>query len=144
VEQDPRELLASKWGKTKKWVKRALLVGINEPRNYDTPFRDWMAAEFPVLFLAWRSTEVNRTGCNLSKYYESELLRTPEFYEFAATLEDIRILCCHDGVSVFALEEDQHARSKAERLRDFLVNMTWRKFAIRPVIKIEEVEPSPQ
>jgi hypothetical protein len=144
AEQDPRELLASKWGKTKQWVKRALLVDLNEPRNYSTPFKDWMSNEFPVLFRTWRSTEVNQTGCNLSKYYESELLRTADFYEFAATLEDIRILCCHDGVSVFAREDDQQARSKAERLRDFLVNMTWRKFGISPVIKIDEVEPSPQ
>jgi hypothetical protein len=144
AEQDPRELLASKWGKTKQWVKRALLVDLNELRNYRTPFKDWMAVEFPVLFRTWRSTEVNQTGCNLSKYYESELLRTPEFYEFAATLEDIRMLCCHDGVSVFAREDDQHALYKAERIRDFLVKVTWRKFGIRPVIKIDEVEPSPQ
>jgi hypothetical protein len=140
AEEDPREMLATKWGWTKSKVKRALLTDLNDPRKYSTPFKDWMEKEFHCLFILWRDTKVKATGCNLSKFYESELLRSAEFYQFAAKLQDIRILCCHDGVSVFTLEHDEQALQKAERLRDFLVNLTLTKFGIKPVVKVEPVK----
>ena len=140
AEEDPRAVLAALWGWTKDKVKHSLLTDLNEPRNYRTPFKEWMGAEFPFLFQLWRSTDVKATGCNLSKFYESELLRNAEFYQFAATMEDVRILCCHDGVSVFAPKEDEQARSKADLIKHFLENLIWRKFQIKPVIKVDEVD----
>ena len=132
--------MATDLGKTRDEIKHSLLVDLNERKSYPTPFKDWLADKFPILFTIWRSTDVANTGCNLSRFYESELLREPKFYEFLKTIQGVAPLCCHDGISMFASEDDKEAFAKAERIRDYLVELTHRKFGVRPIIKIDRVE----
>ena len=116
---------------------------LSQSEGGKSPASQWLDIpalwRFPALWEVWRGTNVAQTGCNLSKFFESALLRTPEFYNFAESLPGVKVLDCHDGLSIFAAEDDKDAEAKAEKIRDFLVNLTVNKFAIRPVIKVEPV-----
>jgi hypothetical protein len=138
AEKDPREVMAKAQNTTKDHIKKGLLVDLNERRNYSTPFKDWFKAEFPMLYEIWRNTDVAMTGCNLSKLFESGLLRVPELYQLAESL-GVRILDCHDGLSVFVEDGDSCGKEKAEKLKECLVELSVKKFGLRPIIKVEDV-----
>jgi hypothetical protein len=62
----------------------------------------------------------------------------PELYQLAESL-GVRILDCHDGLSVFVEDGDSCGKEKAEKLKECLVELSVKKFGLRPIIKVEDV-----
>lgn len=135
---DQRELIAADLGTTKERVKSSLNTAINDAGNANK-LHLWIKANFPLLHAAWQKLDISKTGVNISRLYESRLIRDNAFQAFINSIEGIKIMDEHDGVSVLSSPDDPEIEAKIESICEFIAKSCFEKFGIKPVIKSERV-----
>jgi len=123
---------------TKEHVKSLLNTALNDGRNANK-LHLWIQAHFPRLHAAWKNLGINQTGVNISRLYESRLIRDNEFQAFVNGIAGVKIMDEHDGLSVFSSPEDTAIESKVASIRAYITQSCLDKFGIKPVIKSETV-----
>ena len=76
---------------------------------------------------------------NISRLYESRLIRDNYFQAFINGMEHIRIMDEHDGASVLSSPDDTEIEAKIESACEFIATSCLEKFGIKPVIKSERI-----
>jgi hypothetical protein len=135
---DPRDVIAADLNTSKENVKSLLNTAINDGRNTNR-LHLWIKANFPRLHTAWQNLGINQTGVNISRLYESRLIRDNEFQAFINRMDGVKVMDEHDGLSVFSSPDDTEIESKIESIRAYIAQSCFDKFGIKPVIKTERV-----
>lgn len=60
----------------------------------------WMKDCFPIMYRHWKSTDISRTGCNISKYFETVLILNQNIYSYADTL-GLELVYENDGFGLY-------------------------------------------
>jgi hypothetical protein len=77
---DAREIIAKEAGYEVKQVKQALNETINGCVKYKKLLK-WIETHFPILYSIWQTTDVSKTGNNITKDYECELMLDRTLYK---------------------------------------------------------------
>jgi hypothetical protein len=131
---DPRDLIAAELKTTREHVKSWLNTAINDARNANK-LHLWIKAQFPCLHRAWQRLGIGQTGVNISRLYESRLIRDNAFQAFINGIGDIKVMDEHDGLSIFSNPDDAEVESKIDSIRQYIAQSCFDKFGIKPVIK---------
>lgn len=135
---DPRDAIAADLNTSKESVKALLNTAINDGRNANR-LHLWIKTNFPLLHTAWQGLGIGQTGVNISRLYESRLIRDNEFQAFINGMDGIKVMDEHDGLSIFSSPDDAEIESKIESIRAYIAQSCFDKFGIKPVIKSERV-----
>ena len=135
---DPRDVIAADLNTSKENVKALLNTAINDGRNANR-LHLWIKANFPRLHTAWQGLGIGQTGVNISRLYESRLIRDNEFQAFINSMDGVKVMDEHDGLSVFSSPDDTEIESKIESIRAYIAQSCFDKFGIKPVIKSSRV-----
>lgn len=136
---DPRDVIAAELKTSKERVKSLLNTAINDSRNTNS-LHLWIKNKFPLLHAAWQKLVISQTGVNISRLYESRLIRDNEFHAFINNIEGIKVMDEHDGLSVFSSLDDTEIELKVASIIEYIALSCFNKFGIKPVIKACRVQ----
>jgi hypothetical protein len=118
--KDPKSILASQLGIDRTEIKEVLIqyfngrkvgIGGNNPfRKFDT----YLKSEFPLLYTAWKQTDIKQTGNNIGRMFETKLMLDGSIYAKAKELGMI-LGYENDGFSLYGNEG-----SNVDALLDFI------------------------
>lgn len=162
---DPRNEIAASVGRDKDWVKENLNSTLNGNNGYPS-LLDWIATNFPIMFGIWRmlqqeeknnldhfdikyrdcdgvylSKDYNgkdRTGCSISKNYETKIMLSPKLYQFAESL-GVKLGYEYDGVSVFSKETGEKLEKQVQAIAEKIQQLSRNATLIDPVVKVEMI-----
>jgi hypothetical protein len=77
--------------------------GTNHGNVYSL-FNDYLKTEYPCLYALWMQTNINQTGNNIGKYFETKLMLDQSIYDYADSL-GIVIGYEYDGMSFYAKDD---------------------------------------
>jgi hypothetical protein len=118
-------------------AKSAMNESLNGSKRYPK-YLEWMKTEFPILFSQWQKTEVKKTGEAIAKNFEHPLILHQGLYD-QANLLGVKIMPEHDGVGVFAKEDDKELPMKLEALAKYLQSYSKKLFGVPVVVKTKYV-----
>lgn len=103
-ERNPRIYLAQALKIKKDRIKDISIKyfnGIDFWNNRDyIKYDKWMKDSFPIMYRHWKSTDISRTGCNISKYFETVLILNQDIYSYADTL-GLELVYENDGFGIY-------------------------------------------
>lgn len=140
---DPREVIRHQVGYEDVSIAKAAL---NETLNGSMQYpelKKWMQSKYPLLYKVWQSTDVKRTGEMISKDFESPLMFNESLYRMAEAMK-IKIVAEHDGIGVFA-EEEENLESRVQYLKKHIRDEAEKKYGIALRMKVtyhEQQKPS--
>lgn len=136
---DPKEIIREACGfEDTETAKAALNQSLNGSKAFPK-FLTWIKKEYPIIFDLWQQTDVKTTGSNISKIYERKLILHQGLFDHATQLGIEKIMPEHDGLGVFAKDDDQELRSKLKALADYLQAYSVRQFGVPVIIKTKMV-----
>jgi hypothetical protein len=137
--KDPKEVIQQACGfKDVETAKAAMNQSLNGSTQYPE-YLTWMKTEFPLIFQLWQETEVKSTGNAIAKTFERELMLHEELYDHAEGLGIVKIMPEHDGLGVFADEDDTELPFKLASLAKYLQTYAIKHFGMPIVIKTKKV-----
>ena|ERR1039458_6150772 len=114
--KDPKAIISKTIGVSRQDIKEIMIQYFNGKtrgkafRAFDT----WISSEYPVLYSAWKATNIKQTGNNIGKYFETRLMLDQSIYKRAEML-GIVIGYEYDGMSFYAKDD-----SKCDELLSFI------------------------
>lgn len=136
---DPKDTIRISCGfKNNDLAKRAMNESLNGSGRYKKTYLKWMQREFPMLFEIWQETDVKHTGTNITERYEHPLIQDVELYNLATRL-GVEIASEHDGVGVFAREDDAELDAKLKILAAHIEASSMRLFSVPVVVRSKPV-----
>lgn len=139
---DPKQLILNDLGGTysRDEIKKLINASINLQKN-DAFY--WIKKNYPVLFDIWEKTNRKKTGNYISRFFETKLMLDPELILLAESL-GLEVLTEHDGIGIFAEENDSELEAKAGKLRDWVQEKSVALFGLKVQVKIDEPKlPAP-
>ena len=133
---DPREIIAQELGLKTKIVKKLINSALNGSRNR---LFQWIRFNYPCLFKIWLSTNLKKTGNQISMLFETDIMLNREFLLFVESLE-VRIIPEHDGFSVFANPTDGELDEKLDKIVKYLKDYSNKKFGVPIVVTTKDVK----
>ena len=94
----------------------------------------WLKKRFPTLFEIWQKTEVKDTGNAIARKYEHELILHKGLYDHAEKL-GLKVMSEHDGVGVFAKDDDMELQSKLDSIAKYLQTFSSSRFGVPIFVK---------
>lgn len=132
---DPKQVIKKSCGfPDVETAKAAMNQSLNGSTLYPE-FLTWMKTEFPLIYKLWRKSNVKDTTNAIGRIFERELMLHEELYRRAEALGGIKIMPEHDGLGVFAREDDSELSSKLESIKNYLQSYSIKKFGVPIVIK---------
>ena len=140
---DPRIIISNDigWGNSKKSIKRckqALNETINGSRKYKKVCR-WIEEEYPLLYKVWMETDIKETGPNISKMFETVIMKDEALYRLADSLM-VKLSYEYDGVGVFSLNSDPDIINKLNIISNWITNKSIELFDIPVVVTIKNIK----
>ena len=120
------------------YAKMAMNETLNGSKLYPD-YLEWLKTKFPFLYQTWRKTVVKETGVNISKNYEQKLMLDQGLYAKATDLGIVKITPEHDGVGVFAEENDDQLPAKLASLAEYIKSVSVDLFGVPIFIKTKYV-----
>jgi hypothetical protein len=137
--KDPKEVIQQACGfEDVETAKAAMNQSLNGSTQYPE-YLAWMKTEFPLIFQLWQETEVKFTGNAIAKKFERQLMLHEELYDRAEELGIVKIMPEHDGLGVFAEDDDMELPSKLASLVKYLQTYSIKHFGVPIVIKTKMV-----
>jgi len=134
---DPKELISEWCGYTIPQAKQSL----NETLNGSLKWKKlltWMETHFPILYTTWLKTDVEKTGINISRHFETVLMLDNQLFKYAEDM-GIKISQEYDGFGVFSRTDDKDINDKLKFLTNYLKCKSVELWNIPCVIKIKPV-----
>lgn len=133
---DPKQQLIIDLGKTysRDEIKEQINSSINGLKN---AVFHWIEKNYPVLFDIWNKTDLKKTGNNISKFYETKLMLDPELILLAESM-GLDAIPEHDGLGIFAEENDSELDAKVQKLRDWIQEKSVALFGLTVQAKIDQ------
>jgi len=119
-------------------AKRAMNESLNGSGRYKKTYLHWFQREFPTLYELWQKTDVKHTGKNIAEKFERPLIQDKELCDLADRL-GIKVISEHDGVGVFAADDDIGLDGKLKRLAAHIEANSIRLFGVPVVVKSKPV-----
>lgn len=108
---DPKQYLSEQLGIHATRIKDVLIQYYNgkriptNPKNAFNKYDSYLKQEFPLLYAAWRKTDIKQTGNNIGKYFETRLMLDKSIYKKAEQL-GYAIGYEYDGMSIYGKNAD--------------------------------------
>jgi hypothetical protein len=105
---DPKTTIAKVIGLSRASIKEVMIKYFNG-RIRGKPFvkfSQYLQAEFPSLYSAWKKTDITQTGNNIGKHFETKLMLDKSIYSRAEEL-GIIVGYEYDGMSFYAEDASQ-------------------------------------
>ncbi len=136
-DRDPKQQIIADLGGafSRDEVKDLINSSINGKNNQ---VLKWIENNYPVLFEIWNRTDLKTTGPQITKFYETKIILDPELILLAESL-GLDIISEHDGLGVFASEDDLNVDQKAQALAARIGDNCLRLFGFRAVVKVKRV-----
>ncbi len=119
-------------------AKRAMNESLNGSGRYKKTYLKWLQREFPMLYMMWQQTHVKHTGKNITEKFEHPLIQDKELCSLAESL-GVKIMSEHDGVGVFAADDDTGLENKLPTLAAQIEASSIRLFGVPVVVKVKPV-----
>lgn len=99
-------------------------------------YDEYLRNTFPIMYSTWKNMgNIDRTGVNLSKYYETKLMLNTGIYERAEQL-NITISYAYDGMDLYSTDED---KNNCSILLDYIKDLSKKVFGIEIVFKEKQI-----
>lgn len=139
---DPKQQIINELGRTysRDEIKEQINSSINGLKNN---VFSWIGKNYPTLFDIWNKTDLKKTGNNISRFYETKLMLDPELILLAESM-GLDAIPEHDGLGIFAEENDSELNAKVEKLREWIQEKSVALFGLKVQVKIDEPQaPAP-
>ena len=135
---DPKQQIINELGRTysRDEIKEQINSSINGLKNN---VFSWIGKNYPALFDIWNKTDLKKTGNNISRFYETKLMLDPELILLAESM-GLDAIPEHDGLGIFAEENDSKLNAKVEKLREWIQEKSVALFGIKVQVKIDQPE----